>query len=61
MLERLLLGEQHEEYCRNEWVIMFGRIFYYRDELLRINSGSTCVVKVDGLEGNDFSEFLYMF
>jgi len=30
----------------------FGRIFYYRDELLRTNPGSTCVVKVDDSEGN---------
>ncbi|WMV46889.1 hypothetical protein MTR67_040274 [Solanum verrucosum] len=30
----------------------FGRIFYYRDELLKTNPGSTCVVKVDDSEGN---------
>ena len=28
-------------------VLEFGRIFDYRDEMLRTNPGSTCVVKVD--------------
>ncbi|KAM3361249.1 hypothetical protein P3S68_016103 [Capsicum galapagoense] len=27
-------------------IVEYGRIFYYRDEILRTNPGSTCVVKV---------------
>ncbi|WMV41463.1 hypothetical protein MTR67_034848 [Solanum verrucosum] len=33
-------------------VLEFGRILYYRDEMLRTNPGSTCVVKVDDSEGS---------
>ncbi|KAH0722350.1 hypothetical protein KY289_005394 [Solanum tuberosum] len=33
-------------------VLEFGRILDYRDEMLRTNPGSTCVVKVDDSEGS---------
>ncbi|KAM3322147.1 hypothetical protein P3S67_003298 [Capsicum chacoense] len=32
-------------------IVEYGRIFYYRDEILRTNPGSTCVVKVGDVDG----------
>ncbi|KAF3634895.1 hypothetical protein FXO37_26244 [Capsicum annuum] len=31
-------------------IVEYGRIFYYRDEILRTNPGSTCVVKVGDVD-----------
>ncbi|XP_049350168.1 uncharacterized protein LOC125814750 [Solanum verrucosum] len=43
-------------------IVEYGKIFYYKDEILRSNSGSTCVVKVgeEDETGHKFFEGFYV-
>ncbi|KAH0672798.1 hypothetical protein KY284_023885 [Solanum tuberosum] len=51
---RIVFYKTTEKELMGDHVKEFGRIFYYRDELLRTNPGSTCVVKVDDSEDGCF-------